>query len=102
MTSPKSSSTPTKPSSTVKTVSTRSDSAAAYGHLIQNIAGLKPDSDIVQALELYGLKSLPDLMDMERSDINNLEYKDKAGDMIPLHRGKSNASVLQIPQRQQY
>ena len=71
MTSTKPSSTSTKPSSTVKTVSTRSDSAAAYDHFVQNIAGLKPDNDIVKALDLYGLKSLPDLMDMERSDIDN-------------------------------
>ena len=76
-----------KSSSTVKTVSTRSDSATAYACFIQNIAGLKPDSDIFQSLELYGLKSLPDLMDMERSDIDNLEYADSAGDTIPLHCG---------------
>ena len=81
------SSASTKSSITVKTVSTRSDSAAAYDHFVQNIAGLKPDSDIVQALELYGLKSLPDLMDMERSDIDNLEYNDKATGMKTLHRG---------------
>ena len=100
-TSSKSSSTSTKPSSTVKTVSTRSDSATAYAHFIQNIAGLKPDSDVVQALELYGLKSLPDLMDMERNDIDNLEYADSAGDMIPLHRG-GQGCVRVMPQRQHY
>ena len=72
--------TSTKTSGNPKTVSTRSDSAAAYSHFVQNIAGLKPDSDIVKALELYGLKSLPDLMDMARVDIDSLEYVDSKGD----------------------
>ena len=79
--------TSTKPSSTAKTVSTRSDLAAAYDHFVQNVAGLQSDNDIVKALNLYGLKSLPDLMDMERSDIDSLEYADSAGDMKPLHHG---------------
>ena len=79
--------TSTKASGTVKTVSTRSDSAAAYSHFVQNIAGLKSDSDIVKALDLYGSKSLPDLMDMARVDIDNLEYVDSKGDTKPLQRG---------------
>ena len=62
--------------STIKTIRTRSDSVEAYDHFIENIAGLKPHNDIVKALEFYGLKSFPDLMDMERSDIDNLEYED--------------------------
>ena len=49
--------------------------------------GLKPYNDIVKALNFYGLKSLPDLMDMERSDINNLEYEDDTGDMKSLQPG---------------
>ena len=68
-------------------IQTRSDSAAAYHHFVQNIAGLNKDTDIVKALNFYGLKSLPDLMDMERSDIDNLDYEDDTGNLKPLQRG---------------
>ena len=58
----------TTKTASAKSVSTRVDTAAAYDHYLQIITGLKPDDAICKSLELYGIKSLPDLLDMDRDD----------------------------------
>ena len=77
----------TTKTASAKSVSTRVDTAAAYGHYLQIITGLKPDDAICKSLELYGIKSLPDLLDMDRDDIKALEYLDSTNNNTPLHRG---------------
>ena len=52
-----------------KSVSTRIVTAAVYDHYLQVITGLQSDDAICKSLQLYGIKSLPDLLDMDRDDI---------------------------------
>ena len=70
-----------------KSVSTRIDTAAVYDHYLHVISDLQSDDAICKSLELYGIKSLPDLLDMDRDDIKTLEYIDSSGNNTPLHRG---------------
>ena len=71
----------------IKSVSTRTDTAAAYDHYLQVTTGLKPEDAIYKSLEKYGIKSLPDLLFMGRDDIDVLEYIDKYGSLKSLHHG---------------
>ena len=71
----------------IKSVSTRIDTAAIYDHYLQVIAGLQPDDAICKSLELYGVKSLPDLLDMDIDDIKSLRFLDSSKTNTPLHRG---------------
>lgn len=72
---------------TTKSVSTRIDTAAVYDHYLHVISNLQSDDTICKSLELYGIKSLPDLLDMDKDDIKALEYIDNSGNNTPLHRG---------------
>ena len=74
-------------STSVKSVHTRVETTAIYDHYLQVITGLKPDDPICKSLELYGVKSLPDLLDMDIDDITTLEYLDSSNKNISLHRG---------------
>ena len=60
----------------IKSVNTRIDTAAAYDHYLQVTARLKPEDVICKSLEEYGIKSLPDLLDMSRDDVEVLEHTD--------------------------
>ena len=80
----------------IKSVNTRIDTAAAYDHYLQVTAGLKSEDVICKSLEEYGIKSLPDLLDMSRDDIEVLEHTDKSGSITPLHRGgQGRVKVMQ-------
>ena len=68
-------------------MSTRVDTATAYDHYLPFITNLKPDDPICKSLELYGIKSIPDLLDMDRDEIKALEYIDSSNTNKPLHRG---------------
>ena len=81
---------------TGKSVSTRIDTTNVYEHFLQVIANLKPDNEICKSLKLYGVTFLPDLLDMDRDDINALEYEDDKGDIKPLHHGgQGRVQVMQ-------
>ena len=83
-------------STSVKSVHTRVDTTAIYDHYLQVITRLKPDDPICKSLELYGVKSLPDLLDMDRDDITTLEYLDSSNKNTSLHRGgQGRVKVMQ-------
>ena len=71
----------------LKSVRTRVDTATVYDHYLQVITNLKPDDPICKSLELYGIKSLPDLLEMDRDEIKALEYVNTSNNNTPLHRG---------------
>ena len=84
-------------SPSVKSVSTRVDTAAMYDHYLQVITGLKLDDPICKSLELYGVKSLPDLLDMDRDDITTLEYLNSSNKNTSLHcGGQGRVKVMQV------
>ena len=71
----------------LKSVKTRVDTATVYNHYIHIFANLDSDDPICKSLELYGVRSLPDLLDLDRDEMRALEYINASNNRTPLHRG---------------
>ena len=66
-------------SASFQSVSTRIDTTTAHDYCLQVITGLQLANTIYKSLKLYSIKSLPDILDMNRDDIKALEHPDKSG-----------------------
>ena len=75
---------------------TRVDTTTVYDHYLHVIANLEPDDPICKSLELYGVRSLPDLLDLDRDEMRALEYVNASNNRTPLHHGgQGRVQVMQ-------
>ena len=69
----------------LKSMKTRVDTARVYDHYIHVITNLEPDDPVCKSLKRHGVKSLPDLLEMNRDEIKTLKYVTASGNNTPLH-----------------
>ena len=79
---------------------TCAEKKAAYQHVMAEVFGLHPDSDVHKCLREHGFDNILDLTSISDNDIDLLSYMktDDAGkptgDYIPLVRGKKSLLKL--------